>query len=130
MENKINMTDKEKVDLWKKRFFEAQAGMEKYLVEKYGYNELDNYIEYNAGVFKYLNTSENGASDLILRFAKQAECYNSYYSINIEAENKGEFIIFDCGIWSYRKESENNGVELTFDNPCTKYCAKLIGSVD
>lgn len=125
MINKINLEECDKVEMWKKRFFEAQAGMEKFLVSKYGYKELDEYIKFNAEVFRNMQEDKDGAEDLILRLAQQAECYKSEYSIDCADKNKGELTIFNCGIWDYRKKASNQGVELTFDSPCTRYCTKL-----
>lgn len=125
MENKLNLSDMEKVELWKQRFFEAQAGFEKYLVDKYGYEDIDEWIKFNARVFKNLQEDSGGASDLVLRFAKQAECYQSDYNIDNLDKDFAVLTISHCGIWDYREKARQRGVELTFDSPCTRYCTKL-----
>jgi hypothetical protein len=52
---KIDMSSKEERALWRQRFFEAQAGMEKYLVEKYGQNEISRWLPVKAEILKDLD---------------------------------------------------------------------------
>lgn len=126
MSKKLQLTDEEKVNLWKQRFFEAQAGMEKFLVEKFGYEAIDEWIKHNAATFKDLqDDTSQGAADLALRFVKQAECYQSEYDIETLESEKASVTIFHCGIWDYRERAKQRGVKLTFDSPCTCYCTKL-----
>jgi hypothetical protein len=126
MAEKLYLSEAEVAELWKQRFFEAQAGMEKFLVEKYGYTAIDEWIQRNAEVFRDIQDNSNpGAAGLIERIAKQAECYKSDYSIEQLDSSCASMTIFHCGIWDYRERARQRGVKLTFDSPCTRYCTKL-----
>jgi hypothetical protein len=126
--NKLNLSETERAALWQQRFFEAQAAMEKYLVYKYGYEDLYDYIKFNSDIFSKLQNTNNGAEDLVLRIAKQAECYQSDCHIDNQTKDFSSITIFHCGIWDYRKKAEEKGVELTLDSPC-KYCTRLTSSL-
>lgn len=104
--------------------------MEKFLVEKYGIEVIDEWIEHNAKIFSYMEeNSEDVVQEFVFRISKQAECYQSSYYIDSIEESQSSITILHCGIWDYRGEAEKKGVQLTFDSPCTKYCTKLISAM-
>lgn len=128
--NTLTLSPEDIAELWKQRFFEAQAGMEKFLVETYGYGAIDAWIKHNAEIFKSMEDRTGaGAASLVERFAKQAECYQSDYNIDNACQDTATLTISRCGIWDYREKARQRGVSLTFDNPCTKYCTKLTSSL-
>ena len=130
MMKKLTLSHADIADLWKQRFFEAQAGMEKFLVETYGYDAIDGWINHNAEIFKSIEVgSGSGAESLAIRFAKQAECYQSDYHIDHVGQDAARVTIFHCGIWDYREKARQRGVSLTFDSPCTRYCTKLTSAL-
>lgn len=51
----IQMSEQEKCSLWRQRFFEAQAGMERYLAEKYGSEEIPRWLPVRAEILEGLN---------------------------------------------------------------------------
>lgn len=130
MISKLTLSPEEIAELWKQRFFEAQAGAEKFLVETYGYEAIEEWIQHNAEIFKHIqDDGGDGASNLVLRLAKQAECYQSNYNIDNMSQESAMFTIFHCGIWDYRERARQRGVKLTFDSPCTRYCTKLTSAM-
>lgn len=127
---KLSLSSVELAELWKQRFFEAQAGMEKFLVGTYGYDAIDNWIKHNSEIFQSLEDNcEDGAGGLAIRLAKQAECYKSNYSFDDTDKDAATVTIFHCGIWDYREQARKRGVSLTFDSPCVRYCTKLISAL-
>jgi hypothetical protein len=49
------MSEKEEGALWRQRFFEAQAGMERYLIEKYGSQEISRWLPVKAEILKQVD---------------------------------------------------------------------------
>jgi hypothetical protein len=51
----VRMTEHEESALWRQRFFEAQAGMEQYLTETYGGQEIARWLPVKAEILKGLD---------------------------------------------------------------------------
>ncbi|MEK4381419.1 hypothetical protein NSS70_05890 [Aeribacillus sp. FSL K6-2848] len=82
--NKLNLSETERAALWQQRFFEAQAAMEKYLVYKYGYEDLYDYIKFNSDIFSKLQNTNNGAEDLVLRIVNKRNAINLIITLIIK----------------------------------------------
>lgn len=51
----ISMSKQEESALWRQRYFEAQAGMERFLAEKYGCDEIEKWLPVKAQILDGLN---------------------------------------------------------------------------
>src|SRR5271167_723367 len=61
---RIEMTAQEECALWRQRFFEAQAGMERYLVEAYGANEIARWLPVRAEILQGLDDQVTQSDDI------------------------------------------------------------------
>lgn len=61
---RLEMSAREESALWRQRFFEAQAGMEKYLVEKYGQAEIGRWLPVRAKILGDLDERETDEEDV------------------------------------------------------------------
>jgi hypothetical protein len=52
---RVHMSEQEESALWRKRYFEAQAGMERYLIETYGGYEIGQWLPVKAEILKGLD---------------------------------------------------------------------------
>lgn len=112
------------VKAWKDSFFRAQARLEKYLVEHHGLEDLEGWTRAIGEVFKFTEPNRGGgASEVALRFAKQAHCYGSEYEITHLRKESAQVRLHHCSIWDYREEARQRGVRLTLSSPCV-YCTK------
>ena len=62
LKERLTMTAVEERDLWRQRFFEAQAGMERYLLETYGLKEMARWLPVRAAILQDL-AQENAAKE-------------------------------------------------------------------
>ena len=61
---RLTMSTVEERDLWRQRFFEAQAGMERYLLETYGLDEMSRWMPVRAAILKDLAGEVETAEDI------------------------------------------------------------------
>jgi hypothetical protein len=109
---------------WKERFFKTQATLEKYVVEHHGLKDLELWAVAIAQIFKFTEPNRGGgASDMALRFARQAHCYRSAYELEQLGQDFAKVTLQHCAIWDYREQARLRGVPLTLKSPCT-YCTK------
>jgi hypothetical protein len=118
----------EKVDLWRQRYFEAQAAAEEFVLGKHGEEGLAGWIQENSRITADLLRAQRpdgvSATDhFITRLQRQLLLYDS--EVSTEPEPSGTVLRnAECGILRYRKEAARDGVVLTFSSPCP-YCQKL-----
>ncbi|WFE28228.1 hypothetical protein O7623_03170 [Solwaraspora sp. WMMD791] len=118
----------EKVDLWRQRFFEAQAAAEEFILAEYGDDGLAAWIQANSRITADLLQSQRPAGvsatdHFMIRLHRQLQLYDS--AVTSEPEPSGIVLRnADCGILRYRKRAARAGVVLTFSSPCP-YCQQL-----
>ncbi|ARE38064.1 hypothetical protein A0W34_31770 (plasmid) [Rhodococcus sp. BH4] len=118
----------EKVDLWRQRYFEAQAAAEEFVLGEHGEEGLSGWIEANSRITADLlrvqrPDGESAANHFMNRLQRQLLLYDS--AVSIEDQPSGSVLRnADCGILRYRKEAARAGVALTFSSPCP-YCQEL-----
>lgn len=125
-----NLPDHQSEDYhsWQRVFFRAQALCEKFLVSRYGHDEMSEWVRANAWVHKSMERSRGGgAADVANRIARQAELYSSVYTIRQANYAQAEVVISHCAIWDYRERARERGVPITLESPC-EYCTKAISS--
>lgn len=124
----ILLIDAEKAELWKRRFFEAQASAEEFITEQYGDEGIDAWQMKNAAITARLLHAEmpdpgRKVAHFTTRLFNQLSIYDS--RIIREAGESGTRIDNpECGILRYRGAAAQRGVKLTFKSPCD-YCQKL-----
>ena len=119
-----NAPEMEDVESWKKRFFRAQALLEKYLKDHHSLDDMAGWTKAIAEIFKHTEPNRGGgAADLAVRLAKQAHCYGSMYDLEHLDRNFARFRLHHCAIWDYREEARRMGVPLTLRSPCT-FCTQ------
>lgn len=118
----------EKVDLWRQRFFEAQAAAEEFVLGEHGEEGLAAWIEANSRITAQLLRAQRPAEvsaidHFMTRLQRQLLLYDS--AVISEAHPSGTVLRnVDCGILRYRKQAARAGVVLTFSSPCP-YCQQL-----
>lgn len=113
---------------WKKVFFRAQALCEKFVVARYGHDELASWTRANAWVHDRLEIGRGGgAADVASRIARQADLYASEYDLRYAGYAEAEVVISHCAIWDYREKARASGIPITLRSPC-EYCTKAISS--
>jgi hypothetical protein len=118
----------EKVDLWRQRYFEAQAAAEEFVLGEHGEEGLAGWIDANSRITAELLRAQRpdgvSATDhFMTRLQRQLLLYDSV--VSTEPQPSGTVLRnADCGILRYRKEAARAGVVLTFSSPCT-YCQEL-----
>lgn len=118
----------EKVDLWRQRFFEAQAAAEEFVLGEHGEEGLAAWIQANSRITAELLRAQRpegvSATDhFMTRLQRQLLLYDS--AVTTEAQPSGTVLRnADCGILRYRKRAARAGVVLTFSSPCP-YCQHL-----
>ena len=118
----------EKVDLWRQRYFEAQAAAEEFVLGEHGEEGLTGWIAANSRITAELLRSQRpdgvSATDhFMTRLQRQLLLYDSV--VSTEPEPSGTVLRnADCGILRYRKKAARAGVVLTFSSPCA-YCQEL-----
>jgi hypothetical protein len=118
----------EKVDLWRQRYFEAQAAAEEFVLGEHGEEGLTGWIAANSRITAELLRAQRpdgvSATDhFMTRMQRQLLLYDS--AVSIESQPSGTVLRnADCGILRYRKEAARAGVVLTFKSPCG-YCQEL-----
>ena len=118
----------EKVDLWRQRFFEAQAGAEEFILAEHGEEGLAAWIQANSRITAKLLQAQrpagvSAADHFMTRLERQLLLYDS--AVTSEPAPAGIVLRnADCGILRYRKRAAKAGVVLTFSSPCP-YCQKL-----
>jgi len=124
----IPLEPAEKVDLWRQRYFEAQAAAEEFVLGKHGEEGLAGWIEANSVITAELLRSQRpdgvSATDhFMTRLQRQLLLYDS--ELSTEDQPSGTVLRnADCGILRYRKQAARAGVVLTFKSPCG-YCQNL-----
>lgn len=122
----------EKVDLWRQRYFEAQAAAEEFVVGEHGEEGLAGWIEANSRITADLLREQRpdgvSATDHFMnRMQRQLMLYDS--AVSVESEPSGTVLRnADCGILRYRKKAARAGVVLTFKSPCG-YCQNLHSAI-
>lgn len=118
----------EKVDLWRQRYFEAQAAAEEFVLGEHGEEGLAGWIQANSRITADLLRAQRpdgvSATDHFLtRLQRQLLLYDS--AVSTESQPSGTVLRnADCGILRYRKKAARAGVVLTFSSPCA-YCQEL-----
>ncbi|MFY1631910.1 hypothetical protein ACN27F_01295 [Solwaraspora sp. WMMB335] len=118
----------EKVDLWRQRFFEAQAAAEEFILGEHGEQGLAAWIQANARITAELLRAQRPAGvsatdHFMTRLQRQLLLYDS--AVTMRPQPSGTVLRnADCGILRYRKRAERDGVVLTFSSPCP-YCQHL-----
>lgn len=118
----------EKVDLWRQRFFEAQAAAEEFILAAYGDDGLAAWIQANSRITADLLRAQRPAGvsttdHFMDRLQRQLLLYDS--AVVTEPVPSGTVLRnADCGILRYRKRAARAGVVLTFSSPCP-YCQQL-----
>ncbi len=118
----------EKVDLWRQRYFEAQAAAEEFVLGEHGEEGLSGWIEANSRITAELLRAQRpdgvSATDhFMTRLQRQLMLYDSV--VSTEPQPSGTVLRnADCGILRYRKQAARAGVNLTFSSPCG-YCQDL-----
>ena len=118
----------EKVDLWRQRFFEAQAAAEEFILGQHGEEGLAAWIQANSRITAELLQEQRpdgvSATDhFMTRLQRQLLLYDS--AVTTEPQSSGTVLRnADCGILRYRKRAARAGVVLTFASPCP-YCQEL-----
>lgn len=122
------MKDSEKVELWRQRYFEAQAAAEEFVLREHGQRGIDQWIAANAAITARLLSVQRPSDQselhhFMTRLLAQLLLYESDASLT---ESDGAFTLAntDCGILRYRKEAAAKGVNLTYESPC-EYCQSL-----
>ena len=128
--NPTILSDRDKANLWKQRFFEAQAAAEEHLMNLGGWPAIESWIEANSSITAKLlesrePTPKNRPAHFVSRLIDQLKCYDS----QINSSHNLQSTLFtitnsDCGILRYRKVAAAAKVKLSFDSPC-EYCTKL-----
>ena len=117
-----------KVDLWRQRFFEAQAAAEEFILGEHRERGLASWIEANSRITAKLLQAQRPAGlsavdHFMTRLRRQLQLYDS--AVTSEPQPSGTVLRnTDCGILRYRKRTERAGVKLTFSSPCA-YCQEL-----
>ncbi|MGW4642884.1 hypothetical protein ACWEN6_30510 [Sphaerisporangium sp. NPDC004334] len=118
----------EKVDLWRQRFFEAQAAAEEFVLGEHGEEGLAAWIQANSRITAKLLQAQRPAGvsatdHFMTRLQRQLMLYDS--AVTSEPRPSGTVLRnADCGILRYRKRAARAGVVLTFSSPCS-YCQEL-----
>ncbi|QLQ36709.1 hypothetical protein [Micromonospora robiginosa] len=118
----------EKVDLWRQRFFEAQAAAEEFVLGEHGEAGLAAWIAANSRITATLlraqQPADMSATDhFMTRLERQLLLYDS--AVTSESQPSGTVLRnADCGILRYRRRAARAGVTLTFSSPCP-YCQEL-----
>lgn len=122
------LTADEKVDLWRQRFFEAQAAAEEFILAEHGEEGLTAWIQANSRITAKLLQAQRPAGvsatdHFMTRLQRQLLLYDS--AVTREHQPSGTVLRnADCGILRYRKQAARAGVVLTFSSPCP-YCQEL-----
>ncbi|MFG2285060.1 hypothetical protein ACGFOU_03140 [Streptomyces sp. NPDC048595] len=122
----------EKVDLWRQRYFEAQAAAEEFVLGEHGEEGLAGWIEANSRITADLLRAQRpdgvSATDhFMTRMQRQLLLYDS--DVSVEAQPSGTVLRnAECGILRYRKKAARAGVVLTFKSPCG-YCSNLHSAI-
>jgi hypothetical protein len=117
-----------KVDLWRQRFFEAQAAAEEFILGVHGDEGVSAWIQANSRITADLLQSQRPAEvspteHFMSRLQRQLLLYDS--AVTTEPQPSGTVLRnADCGILRYRKQAARAGVVLTFASPCP-YCQEL-----
>jgi hypothetical protein len=122
------MDEKQQADLWKRRFFEAQASAEEFIVEHYGQNGIDKWIDGNSAIAaRLLHSEEPEPGRRVQHFGRrlfnQLKLYQSDLTVR-DSDSGFELVNTTCGILKYREAARARGVKLTFETPC-HYCVTL-----
>ncbi|GGM17422.1 MULTISPECIES: hypothetical protein [Micromonospora] len=118
----------EKVDLWRQRFFEAQAAAEEFVLGEHGDEGLAAWIRANSRITADLLRAQRPAGmsttdHYVTRLQRQLMLYDS--AVTSEPQPSGTVLRnADCGILRYRRRAARAGVVLTFSSPCG-YCQQL-----
>ncbi|PTA46788.1 hypothetical protein [Micromonospora sp. RP3T] len=118
----------EKVDLWRQRFFEAQAAAEEFVLGEHGEAGLAAWIRANSRITAALLRAQRPAGvsatdHFMTRLHRQLLLYDS--AVTSERQPSGTVLRnTDCGILRYRRKAARAGVVLTLSSPCT-YCQPL-----
>lgn len=122
----------EKVELWRQRFFEAQAAAEEFVLGQHGEEGLAAWIQANSRITAELLRAQRPAGvsatdHFMTRLRRQLLLYDS--AVTSEARPSATVLRnTDCGILRYRKRAARAGVVLTFSSPC-QYCQELNTSI-
>jgi folylpolyglutamate synthase/dihydrofolate synthase len=125
------MNEADKVELWRQRYFEAQAAAEEFVLGHHGQQGLDAWIEENAGIAARLLAVRPGVGTRAARFAVRLRDQLLLYDSDITLDDGPNGIVLHnhrCGILRYRRAAEQRGVNLTFDSPCD-YCQQLNATI-
>ncbi len=122
------MHDSQKVELWKRRFFEAQAAAEEFITTNYGDLGLQKWLRANAAITARLLANEvDDPRERVQHFAKRLHAQLAIYDSVMEKSDSMPGVRIEnlvCGILRYRQAAETRGVRLTFKTPCD-YCRRL-----
>jgi len=121
-----------RAEIWKAMYFRAQAGMERYMVSRFGYGAIEEWTEFSAEATarqsdRYLTEGAVPFTENLTRI--MGDCWGSDVSVPECTPESARLEIDNCGILSYRRGAAEMGIELTFDDPCREYCTKLLSKI-
>lgn len=118
----------EQVDLWRQRFFEAQAAAEEFILAEHGAAGMAAWIQANARITaELLRTQRPAGMSATAHFMTRLRRQLLLYDSAVTSEDQPSTTVLrnaDCGILRYRKQAARDGVVLTFASPCP-YCQEL-----
>ncbi|MEV8376380.1 hypothetical protein AB0P21_26795 [Kribbella sp. NPDC056861] len=122
----------EKVELWRQRYFEAQAAAEEFVLGEHGEEGLAAWIQANSRITaKLLQAQRPDGQSSTEHFMTRLERQLLLYDSDVTTESGPSATVLrnaECGILRYRKRAARAGVVLTFDSPCN-YCQELNTSI-
>lgn len=114
--------------LWRKRYFEAQAAAEAFVLREHGFDGLERWITANATIAAPLLAAQRAVGTTRSRhFMSRLQNQLALYESDVSLQKHDDELVLrntDCGILRYRKGAARQGVRLTFDTPCD-YCQRL-----
>jgi hypothetical protein len=109
---KILMSEHEESALWRKRYFEAQAGMERYLTETYGSQEIPRWLPVKAEILKGLddvNPQNQRAENWKERFFKTQARLEKYIAEYHGLEDLTRWAVAIAQVFKYTEPSLGGG---------------------
>lgn len=111
-DTRIWMSEQEEGALWRKRFFEAQAGMERYLVETYGGDEIGRWLPVKAEILNGLDvpfSQPQGAQGWKDRFFKTQARLERYVVEHHGMGDLGQWALAIAQIFKYTETNTGGG---------------------
>lgn len=105
------MSEQEESALWRKRFFEAQAGMEQYLTETYGGQEIARWLPVKAEILKGLDAPAGKQEVQVWkeRFFKTQARLEKYVVDHHGLEDLGQWALAIAQVFKYTEPNLGGG---------------------